>query len=234
VKRVNEGAAIANVELDVNGQRVVASITVSGPLLGGHGGVESRSTPWVPRDRAGAERVRLAEPRVAGSSLEVGVTYLENERLRGGRELPLYDEWYLLLTAGDGPSGAADELGWREAADERLCLLTPDMQNRRIVDGAFAAAARVRARSSRRTRSRRCTRTCVPVSWARWWRTRGCICIQCPRACGGAAGAARHPPVDRLVWPDDRAEPLPTRALITTVREVDLVAVLDRGAASGR
>jgi molybdopterin-binding protein len=45
VKRVNEGAAIANVELDVNGQRVVTSITVSGPLLGGHGGVESRSTP---------------------------------------------------------------------------------------------------------------------------------------------------------------------------------------------
>jgi molybdopterin-binding protein len=28
VKRVNEGAAIANVELDVNGQRLVASITV--------------------------------------------------------------------------------------------------------------------------------------------------------------------------------------------------------------
>ena len=28
VKNVNEGAAIANVELDVNGQRLVASITV--------------------------------------------------------------------------------------------------------------------------------------------------------------------------------------------------------------
>jgi molybdopterin-binding protein len=28
VTRVNEGAAIANVELDVNGQRLVASITV--------------------------------------------------------------------------------------------------------------------------------------------------------------------------------------------------------------
>jgi len=28
VKRINEGAAIANVELDVNGQRLVASITV--------------------------------------------------------------------------------------------------------------------------------------------------------------------------------------------------------------
>ena len=28
VKRINEGAAIANVELDVNGHRLVASITV--------------------------------------------------------------------------------------------------------------------------------------------------------------------------------------------------------------
>jgi DNA-binding transcriptional LysR family regulator len=37
-----------------------------------------------------------------------------------------------------------------------------------------------------------------------------------------------------LVWPDHRAEPLLTRALITTVREVDLVAVLDRSTAAGR
>jgi hypothetical protein len=37
-----------------------------------------------------------------------------------------------------------------------------------------------------------------------------------------------------LVWPDHRAEPLLTRAPIKTVREVDLVAVLDRSAASGR
>ena len=119
------------------------------------------------------------------------------------------------LTAGDRPYGAADELGWREAADERLCLLTPDMQNRRIVDGAFAAAGARPRPVVETTRSRRCTRTCVLVAWARWWRTRGCICIQCPRACG------------RCRW-------LLTRALITTVREVDLVAVLDRSAASGR
>jgi hypothetical protein len=37
-----------------------------------------------------------------------------------------------------------------------------------------------------------------------------------------------------LVWPEHRAEPLLTRALITTVREVDLVGVVDRCAASGR
>ena len=42
VKSVNEGAAIANVELDVNGQRLVASITVEAArelgLPGGHRG----------------------------------------------------------------------------------------------------------------------------------------------------------------------------------------------------
>jgi hypothetical protein len=48
--------------------------------------------------------------------------------------LPLYDDRYLLLTAGDGPYGGAGEPGWRVAADERLCLLTPDMQDRRSVD----------------------------------------------------------------------------------------------------
>ena len=31
-------------------------------------------------------------------------------------------------------------ISWRDAADLPLCLLSPDMQNRRIIDAAFAAA----------------------------------------------------------------------------------------------
>jgi DNA-binding transcriptional LysR family regulator len=134
---------------------------------------------------------------VAGSSLEVGVTYLENERLRGGRELPLYDEWYLLLTAGDGPSGAADELGWREAADERLCLLTPDMQNRRIVDGGLRGGG-ARPRPVVETNSistlyahvgAGVVGAVVADTWLHLYPV--------PAGMRGAAGAARRPPVDR-------------------------------------
>ena len=58
-----------------------------------------------------------------------------------------------------------------------------------------------------------------------------------PAPAGMRAAALVRPdvrPSIGLVWPDHRAEPLLTPALITTVREVDLVAVLDRSAASGR
>ena len=53
--------------------------------------------------------------------------------------VPLWREHYLLVT----PAGAdvrRDSVTWAEAATLPLCLLTPDMQHRRIVDGAFAAA----------------------------------------------------------------------------------------------
>ena len=53
---------------------------------------------------------------------------------------PLYQEHYVLLTDEDGPFGTRDEVTWAEAATLPLCLLTGDMQNRRIVDGIFHEA----------------------------------------------------------------------------------------------
>ena len=72
--------------------------------------------------------------------LHAGLTYLDNEGLHGVRALPLYTERYLLLTAADGPYRDARTVTWAQAADLPLCLLTPDMQNRRIVDGIFRGA----------------------------------------------------------------------------------------------
>ena len=72
--------------------------------------------------------------------LELGVTYLDSEPLRGVRTLPLYREHYVLLTEAAGPFGDRKEVTWAEAATLPLCLLTGDMQNRRIVDGIFHEA----------------------------------------------------------------------------------------------
>ena len=72
--------------------------------------------------------------------LEAGLTYLDNEPPSRVRTLPLYRERYLLLTPVEGPCGGRDTVTWREAAALPLCLLTPDMQNRRIVDAQFRAA----------------------------------------------------------------------------------------------
>ena len=72
--------------------------------------------------------------------LHAGVTYLDNEPLAHVRSQPLYQERYVLLAArGQGLDDAAT-IGWAEAAKLPLCLLVPEMQNRRIVNAAFAAA----------------------------------------------------------------------------------------------
>jgi DNA-binding transcriptional LysR family regulator len=75
-------------------------------------------------------------------SLDIGLGYTE----RGSRftAVPQYVEQYFLLrraALGAGESlrqGAA--LSWREAAAMSLCLLTPEMHNRSIVDAAFRQA----------------------------------------------------------------------------------------------
>lgn len=69
--------------------------------------------------------------------LDAGITYLESEPMKGVLQRPLYAERYVLLTPEHGPLGGATKATWREAADLPLCLLTPNMQNRRIIDSIF-------------------------------------------------------------------------------------------------
>ena len=69
--------------------------------------------------------------------LEAGITYLDNEPLPALRLKPVYAETYAFLTSLDGPYGGRESIAWAEAAEAPLCLLTPDMQNRRIIDGVF-------------------------------------------------------------------------------------------------
>ena len=76
-------------------------------------------------------------------TLDAGLTYLDNEPLTHVRAIPLYRERYRLVTPADGPAGSLTQIPWREAADLPLCLLTSDMQNRRIIDGHFRAAGAV-------------------------------------------------------------------------------------------
>jgi DNA-binding transcriptional LysR family regulator len=66
--------------------------------------------------------------------IDAGITYLDNEPLGRVGSVPLYREHYRLLTASDAPLGDRDAVTWAEVARVPLCLLTPDMQNRRIID----------------------------------------------------------------------------------------------------
>jgi len=69
--------------------------------------------------------------------LDIGLTYLDNEPLPKVRTKPVHAEEYAFLTSIDGPYAKLSQITWAQAAQAPLCLLTPDMQNRRIIDGIF-------------------------------------------------------------------------------------------------
>jgi DNA-binding transcriptional LysR family regulator len=77
------------------------------------------------------------ERGIANFELDVGLTYLDNEPLERVKAKPIYQEEYVFLTPASGRYAGRRAISWKEAAAAPLCLLTPDMQNRRIIDGVF-------------------------------------------------------------------------------------------------
>jgi DNA-binding transcriptional LysR family regulator len=72
--------------------------------------------------------------------VDAGLTYVDNEPLGRVNTIPLYHEEYRLLTSASGELGNRDRVTWAEVGKVPLCLLTPDMQNRRIIDGLLRSA----------------------------------------------------------------------------------------------
>ena len=79
-------------------------------------------------------------------SLDLGLGYTDRLGQRGIRlaTLAQYTEHYFLLrrsaSAGDAQLRFGPPITWADAAAQPMCLLTPDMHNRTLVDAAFAAA----------------------------------------------------------------------------------------------
>lgn len=77
-------------------------------------------------------------------SIDLALGYTDRMHLNGARltAWPQYIEHYFLLrrAAKSHPEGLqlGAKMHWKDAAQLPLCLLTPEMHNRRIVDAAFA------------------------------------------------------------------------------------------------
>ncbi|MCW2285398.1 DNA-binding transcriptional LysR family regulator [Rhodoblastus acidophilus] len=69
---------------------------------------------------------------------DVGFSYLDSEPIGKAMEVPLYRERHHLVTAAGNPLSDRATVTWEEVAGLELCLLSPDMQNRRIIDRIFA------------------------------------------------------------------------------------------------
>ncbi len=72
--------------------------------------------------------------------IDLGISYLDNEPLGRVVSVPLYSERYQLITAAGNPFSERKAVTWAEVSELPLCLLTPDMQNRRIIDQHLAEA----------------------------------------------------------------------------------------------
>ncbi len=107
--------------------------------------IETLTTPYRQRhpdvqfsilSRNSGEVLRLLE----NLEIDAGVTYLDNEPLNRITKVPLYRERYRLLTSTDSPLGSREKVTWAEVAQIPLCLPTPDMQSRRIIEGLLRDA----------------------------------------------------------------------------------------------
>ena len=72
--------------------------------------------------------------------IDAGVTYLNSDPVSRVIGVPFYRERYCLLISADAPLGNRDAVTWAEVAQVPHCLLTPDMQNRRIIDRLLRSA----------------------------------------------------------------------------------------------
>ncbi len=67
--------------------------------------------------------------------IDAGLTYLDNEPLGRVLQIPLYKETYCFVVAQGGPLAERDVVSLSEVGSVPLCLLTGDMQCRRIING---------------------------------------------------------------------------------------------------
>src|SRR6202012_1664924 len=72
--------------------------------------------------------------------VDAALSYIENEPVGKVRTIPPYNGSCRLLTCREGMFGDRKEVRWKEVGQVPLCLLPPDMQNRRIIDRALKSA----------------------------------------------------------------------------------------------
>ncbi|MGX6448463.1 LysR family transcriptional regulator substrate-binding protein, partial [Patulibacter sp. S7RM1-6] len=120
----------ATLRLGVVPTAAAAVPAVAGPLLDAHPGVRVET-----RTCSNEQMVAAIDAR----TLDAGVAYVDD--VTGGLPtVPLYRERLVLLTPAALPGRPGGPVPWARTADLDLCLLAPEMLQRRIVDAALRTA----------------------------------------------------------------------------------------------
>lgn len=78
--------------------------------------------------------------RLDNCDLDIGLTFLDEKSLAGFQTHPLFVERYVLVARDKAVFQGRQSLSWNEVAELPLCLLTTNMQSRRMIDAAFRSA----------------------------------------------------------------------------------------------
>ncbi len=136
---------LAEMRRGLTGQLKIGAIPVTLPII------SMLTTPFAKRHPLSTVVIRSLtsveiQRQLDEFNIDIGVTYLDNEPLARVRRFQLYTERYVLLTRKTPDLQNQKTVTWSQAAAYDLCLLTSDMQNRRIIDMHFReAGAEVRA-----------------------------------------------------------------------------------------
>ena len=132
-------------ENDPVGNLLIGAVPTAMPIAARYGGMLQDRYPRIVPSLRSMSSTEL-EAGLESMAIDMGLGY--PERMNGSRSavraLPQYIEHYFLLCrrgrADPGASRIGSPITWARAAGHPLCLLSPEMHNRTIVDRAFASA----------------------------------------------------------------------------------------------
>ncbi len=78
--------------------------------------------------------------KIVNFELDLGLSYLDDERLGAFETVPIFRERYVLVAADPAMFEGLVSMPWAEAANLPLCLFTDNLQCRRGMNAAFNAA----------------------------------------------------------------------------------------------
>jgi len=141
------GQELQSAQADPQGNLVIGAVPTATPIASRFAARLQARHPGI---RSAVRSLSSVEIEAGIDSLGLDVAFGYSERAAGRDRrmlvLPQYTEHYFLLrrAASRRRGSARSRLGapmrWRDAADNPLCMLTPEMHNRSIIDAAFAAA----------------------------------------------------------------------------------------------
>jgi len=122
---------------DLNGKIRIGAMPSMSPILPT---LLSKFTERYPRVDSDVSFIGIDQMKIglARFSLDVGLTYLDQEDLGHLNTLPLFAERLQLLVPDDEKYRGRDSITWQEAAELPLAMLRPTMRERQFVSQIFA------------------------------------------------------------------------------------------------